>query len=96
MSGKIVARQKDKKIHRMLERCRIHVPVSKGNRGNKTKKQPSRLIFQPLLQLFVVCIILNNSLVGIVTSLFLKNLNSIVKAFASALELVFTAIFRLT
>ena len=31
-------------------------------------------------------------MVGIVTSLFLKNLNSILKAFASALELVFTAI----
>lgn len=44
-------------------------------------------------QFFVICIIINNSMVGIVTSLFLKNLNSILKAFASALELVFTAIF---
>ena len=43
-------------------------------------------------QFFVIAIILNNSCVGIVTSLFLKNLNSILKAFASALELVFTAI----
>ena len=43
-------------------------------------------------QFFVVAIIVNNSLVGIVTSLFLKNLNSILKAFASALELVFTAV----
>ncbi len=40
----------------------------------------------------MIAIIINNSLVGIVTSLFLKNLNSILKAFASALELVFTAI----
>ena len=40
----------------------------------------------------MVAIVLNNSLVGIVTSLFLKNLNSILKAFASALELVFTAV----
>ena len=40
----------------------------------------------------MIAIIINNSMVGIVTSLFLKNLNSILKAFASALELVFTAI----
>jgi len=46
-----------------------------------------------LLQFFVIAIVINNSLVGIVTSLFLKNLNSILKAFASALELIFTAIF---
>ena len=45
-----------------------------------------------ILQLFVIAIILNNSFAGIITSLFLKNLNSIVKAFASALELIFTAI----
>ena len=46
-----------------------------------------------LFQFFVIAIIINNSLVGIVTSLFLKNLNSILKAFASALELILTAIF---
>lgn len=40
----------------------------------------------------VVVIIVNNAAVGIVTSLFLKNLNSILKTFASALELVFIAI----
>lgn len=40
----------------------------------------------------VVVVILNNAAVGIVTSLFLKNLNSILKTFASALELVFIAI----
>ncbi len=44
-----------------------------------------------MLQMFVILIIVNNSMVGIVTSLFLKNLNSILKAFASALELIFTA-----
>ena len=36
--------------------------------------------------------ILNNAVLGIVTSLFLKKLNSILKAFASALELVITAV----
>ena len=46
-----------------------------------------------MFQIFVLAIIFNNSLAGIITSLFLKNLNSIVKAFASALELIFTALF---
>lgn len=47
---------------------------------------------ESLKQPYVVSIIVNNALVGIVTSLFLKNLNSIVKAFASAIELIFTAV----
>jgi drug/metabolite transporter (DMT)-like permease len=34
----------------------------------------------------------NNAAIGIITSFFLKNLNSILKTFASALELMFTAI----
>ncbi|CAF0818300.1 unnamed protein product [Adineta ricciae] len=37
-------------------------------------------------------IILNNAAVGIVTSLFLKSMTSILKTFASALELLFTSI----
>lgn len=41
----------------------------------------------------VMLIMFNNAAVGLITSFFLKNLNSIVKTFASALELVFTAIF---
>lgn len=40
----------------------------------------------------VILIMFNNAAVGIVTCLFLKYLNSILKTFASALELVFTAI----
>ena len=48
--------------------------------------------FKTILQGFVIAIIINNSLAGIITSLFLKNLNSIIKAFASALELIFTAL----
>jgi len=43
-------------------------------------------------QTLVLALILNNSVLGIITSLFLKKLNSILKAFASALELVFTAL----
>lgn len=45
-----------------------------------------------LLQPSVVFIIFNNAAIGIVTSLFLRSLNSILKTFASALELMFTAI----
>ena len=48
--------------------------------------------FMGLLQGFVIAIIINNAFIGIVTSLFLKIFNSILKAFASAMELVFTAI----
>lgn len=40
----------------------------------------------------VVLIMINNALIGIVTSLFLRSLNSILKTFASALELMFTGI----
>lgn len=43
----------------------------------------------------VLLVMLNNAVVGIVTSVFLKTLNSIVKTFASALELVLTAILSL-
>lgn len=45
-----------------------------------------------LLEFKVILIMINNAAVGIVTSLFLKSLNSILKTFASALELMFTAI----
>ncbi|KAH9523043.1 hypothetical protein Btru_065588 [Bulinus truncatus] len=45
-----------------------------------------------ILQLNVVAIIINNAAIGIVTSLFLRSLNSILKTFASALELMFTAV----
>lgn len=45
-----------------------------------------------LMQPKVILIMLNNTAVGIITSFFLKNLNSILKTFASALELIFTAV----
>jgi hypothetical protein len=31
--------KRQKNIHRMPERCRNLIPVSKGNRGNKQKKE---------------------------------------------------------
>ncbi|XP_058818011.1 UDP-galactose transporter senju [Topomyia yanbarensis] len=40
----------------------------------------------------VLVIMINNAAIGIITSFFLKYLNSILKTFASALELMFTAI----
>lgn len=40
----------------------------------------------------VIIIIVNNAAIGIVTSFFLKYMNSILKTFASALELMFTAV----
>ncbi|CAF3014255.1 unnamed protein product [Rotaria socialis] len=43
-------------------------------------------------QFLILLIIINNAAVGIVTSLFLKSMTSILKTFASALELLFTSI----
>ncbi len=40
----------------------------------------------------VLLLIVNNAALGIVVSLFLRKLNSILKTFASALELMFTAV----
>lgn len=48
--------------------------------------------FATIWQWPVIALIINNAAVGIVTSLFLKYLNSVLKTFASALELMFTAI----
>ncbi|RZF39318.1 hypothetical protein LSTR_LSTR000839 [Laodelphax striatellus] len=45
-----------------------------------------------VLKYKVLLVIINNAAIGIVTSFFLQSLNSIVKTFASALELIFTAI----
>ncbi|KAJ0175506.1 hypothetical protein K1T71_008665 [Dendrolimus kikuchii] len=48
--------------------------------------------FTSLYDTFVILIIVNSAVVGIVTSFFLKNLNSILKTYASALELIITAV----
>ncbi|XP_022914512.1 UDP-galactose transporter senju [Onthophagus taurus] len=45
------------------------------------------------LNLGVILVVANNATVGIITSFFLKTLNSILKVFASSLELVLVAIF---
>ena len=48
--------------------------------------------FLSIAQIKVMAIIVNNAAIGITTSLFLKQLNSILKTFASALEIMFTAV----
>ena len=40
----------------------------------------------------VLAILFNNAAIGIITALFLRQLNSILKTFASALEIMFTAV----
>lgn len=47
---------------------------------------------RPIFAFNVLIIILNNAAIGITTSFFLRHLNSILKTYASALELCFTAI----
>lgn len=51
--------------------------------------------FSGLFQPSVIMVMVNNALAGIVTSIFLKNFNSILKTFAAAIELAFTAIICL-
>ncbi len=71
----------------------VYVPDNEKNGGimEAFSIQSLYLIFN----FKVVLIIFNNAAIGLVTSLFLKNLNSILKTFASALELVFTAILSM-
>lgn len=49
--------------------------------------------FVNVLQIKVLLVMFNNAAIGIITSFFLKTLNSILKSFASALELILTAVF---
>ncbi|KAF6036370.1 hypothetical protein EB796_005315 [Bugula neritina] len=53
-----------------------------------TVQEFSKVIANPR----VIIIVLNNAAIGVTTSLFLRSLNSILKTFASALELMFTAV----
>ncbi|KAK0081592.1 hypothetical protein PV325_011905 [Microctonus aethiopoides] len=68
--------------------CNILVLLIQGNPQNVFDNVVPTILLQPK----VIAIIINNAAIGIITSFFLKNLNSILKTFASALELVFTAI----
>lgn len=66
--------------------CNFFVLLCKGELGTIFDD------FSSLLDIFVILITVNSAIVGIVTSFFLKNLNSILKTYASALELVITAV----
>ncbi|KAK3748725.1 hypothetical protein QZH41_015671 [Actinostola sp. cb2023] len=60
--------------------------------GGSLKEAFTKESITSIMTINVIAIILNNAAIGIVTSLFLKKLNSILKTFASALELMFTAV----
>ncbi|XP_050491512.1 UDP-galactose transporter senju [Bombus huntii] len=62
--------------------------MSANNASNMLNSADLGILMQPK----IIIIMLNNTAIGIITSFFLKNLNSILKTFASALELIFTAV----
>ena len=68
--------------------CNIVVLGVSGDLGTAFKSDSIKSV----LTINVIAIMFNNAAIGIVTSLFLKSLNSILKTFASALELMFTAV----
>ena len=60
--------------------------------GHSTAPKETLFDSKGLLQGFVILIIINNSLDGIMTSLFLKHFNSVLKSIAAAIDIVLTAI----
>lgn len=72
--------------------CNIVVIVALGIFENCFNNIFSNVDISAFMQPVVILIMLNNAFVGIITSFFLKNLNSILKTFASAMELIFTAL----
>lgn len=69
----------------------FYIPSDRAASGGVIEAlSPSSLA--AVFQWKVLLIMVNNAMIGIVTSLFLKSLNSILKTFASALELMFTGI----
>lgn len=68
--------------------CNIFLLILQGNSLNAFNAASLQAVFT----FNVIIIVINNAAIGIVTSFFLRYLNSILKTFASALELLFTAI----
>lgn len=68
--------------------CNIVLLILQGN----SLEAINATNLQTVFTFNVIIIILNNAAIGIVTSFFLRYLNSILKTFASALELLFTAV----
>lgn len=72
--------------------CNIVAIVALGIFENYLNNVFSNVDISAFVQPVVILIMFNNAFVGIITSFFLKNLNSILKTFASAMELIFTAL----
>lgn len=69
--------------------CNLSLLIITGEASRLSQvSQSIQLITDPK----ILAVMVNNALCGIITSFFLKNLNSILKTFASGLELMFTAI----
>lgn len=68
--------------------CNVGLLLVRGELGSALTPDAITAV----LKFKVICIMLNNAGIGIVTSFFLRSLNSILKTFASALELMFTAV----
>ncbi|XP_012266859.2 UDP-galactose transporter senju [Athalia rosae] len=68
--------------------CNVAVLIGQGSLAEIFSQTNQSIFTQPKVLLIMV----NNAAGGIITSFFLQSLNSILKTFASALELVFTAI----
>ncbi|GIY07667.1 UDP-galactose transporter senju [Caerostris extrusa] len=67
--------------------CNFFVLLLNGEAQTAFSSESLQSVFKPL----VIAVMINGSACGIVTSVFLKNLNSILKTFAGALDLIFTA-----
>lgn len=101
--NEFLLKEKDNKVDIMLQNafmytdsiiCNI-ILLTFYTPSNQTGGLLEALSFQSLGAVFefkVFCIMVNNAAIGIVTSLFLRSLNSILKSFASALELMFTGV----
>ncbi|XP_011151647.1 UDP-galactose transporter senju [Harpegnathos saltator] len=72
--------------------CNIVVIIALSIFQNCFNNIFSNVDISAFVQPIVILIMLNNAFIGIITSFFLKNLNSILKTFASAMELIFTAL----
>ncbi|KAG8183645.1 hypothetical protein JTE90_005632 [Oedothorax gibbosus] len=67
--------------------CNLFVLLLNGEAMTAFSSESFKTVGRPL----VIAVIINGSACGIITSVFLKNLNSILKTFAGALDLIFTA-----
>ncbi|XP_042903497.1 UDP-galactose transporter senju isoform X2 [Parasteatoda tepidariorum] len=67
--------------------CNFIVMLLNGEAQTAFSQDSLSSVFKPL----VIAVMINGSACGIVTSVFLKKLNSILKTFAGALDIIFTA-----